>query len=109
MCLRPPREDPRQRVDVQDDPGHLPRQAQLEVGAGSNLAEADHRAIRRSGALIGLAGAIGALGGVMVNLAFRQSFLTLKNGEGAYVAFLAFYLVTWAVFMRQRPGRLLGV
>jgi NNP family nitrate/nitrite transporter-like MFS transporter len=49
----------------------------------------------------------------MVNLAFRQSFLTLKNGNGAYIAFIAFYvvccLVTWAVFMRQRPGRLLGV
>jgi NNP family nitrate/nitrite transporter-like MFS transporter len=87
--------------------------AQLEVGAGLDLAEADHRAIRRAGALIGLAGAIGALGGVMVNLAFRQSFLTLKNGDGAYIAFIAFYsvccLVTWAVFMRQRPGRLLGV
>ena len=87
--------------------------AQLEVGAGVALAEADRRAIRRSGALIGLAGAIGALGGVMVNLAFRQSFLTLKNGDGAYIAFIAFYavccLVTWVVFMRQRPGRLLGV
>jgi MFS transporter, NNP family, nitrate/nitrite transporter len=87
--------------------------AQLEVGAGLDLAEADHRAIRRAGALIGLAGAIGALGGVMVNLAFRQSFLTLKNGDGAYIAFIAFYvvccLVTWAVFMRQRSGRLLGV
>ena len=87
--------------------------AQLEVGAGVALAEADRRAIRCSGALIGLAGAIGALGGVMVNLAFRQSFLTLKNGDGAYIAFIAFYavccLVTWVVFMRQRPGRLLGV
>jgi MFS transporter, NNP family, nitrate/nitrite transporter len=87
--------------------------AQLEVGAGVALAEADRRAIRRSGALIGLAGALGALGGVMVNLAFRQSFLTLKNGDGAYIAFIAFYavccLVTWVVFMRQRPGRLLGV
>jgi NNP family nitrate/nitrite transporter-like MFS transporter len=87
--------------------------AQLEVGAGLDLTEADQRAIRRSGALIGLAGAIGALGGVMVNLAFRQSFLTLKNGDGAYIAFIAFYalccLVTWAVFMRQRSGRLLGV
>jgi NNP family nitrate/nitrite transporter-like MFS transporter len=87
--------------------------AQLEVGAGLDLAKADHRATRRSGALIGLAGAIGALGGVMVNLAFRQSFLTLKNGDGAYIAFIAFYavccLVTWAVFMRRWPGRLLGV
>jgi NNP family nitrate/nitrite transporter-like MFS transporter len=87
--------------------------AQLEVGAGLDLAEADRLAIRRSGALIGLAGAIGALGGVMVNLAFRQSFLTLKNGDGAYIAFIAFYvvccLVTRVVFMRERPGRLLGV
>ena len=87
--------------------------AQLEVGAGLDLGEADHRAIRRAGALIGLAGAIGALGGVMVNLAFRQSFLTLQNGDGAYIAFIACYvvccLVTWVVFMRQRPGRLLGV
>ena len=45
----------------------------------------------------------------MVNLAFRQSFLTLKNWDGAYVTFIAFYvvccLVTWMVFMRQRPGR----
>jgi NNP family nitrate/nitrite transporter-like MFS transporter len=87
--------------------------AQLEVGAGLDLAEADHRATRRSGALIGLAGAIGALGGVMVNLALRQSFLTLKNGDGAYIAFIACYavccLATWVVFMRQRPRRLLGV
>ena len=36
-----------------------------------------------------------------------------ENGDGAYLAFIAFYavccLITWAVFMRQRPGRLLGV
>jgi NNP family nitrate/nitrite transporter-like MFS transporter len=87
--------------------------AQLEVGAGVDHAEADHRAIGRSGALIGLAGAIGAFGGVLVNLAFRQSFLTLKNGDGAYIAFIVFYvvccLVTWVAFMRQRQGRLLGV
>jgi NNP family nitrate/nitrite transporter-like MFS transporter len=50
---------------------------------------------------------------VLVNLAFRQSFLTLKNGDGAYVAFLLFYAicfaVTWAVFIRPRAGRLEGV
>ena len=87
--------------------------AQLEVGAGADLAEADTRARRRSGALIGLAGAIGALGGVLVNLAFRQSFLVLKNGDGAYLAFLCCYAVccavTWVVFLRPRPGRLEGV
>jgi len=87
--------------------------AQLEVGMSGDVDVAHKRAVRRSGALIGLAGAIGAAGGVMVNLAFRQSFLTLKNGDGAYVAFIAFYMVcvvvTWAVFLRKRPGQLAGV
>ena len=87
--------------------------AQTAVAGGGDLAAADTLARRRSGALIGLAGAIGAFGGVLVNLAFRQSFLTLKNGDGAYVTFIAFYavcvVVTWAVFLRPRPGRLAGV
>jgi MFS transporter, NNP family, nitrate/nitrite transporter len=60
-----------------------------------------------------LAGAIGALGGVLVNLAFRQSFLTLKNGDAAYLAFIAFYvlccLVSGIVHTLPRLGRLLGV
>jgi len=56
--------------------------------------------------VIGVAGAIGALGGVLVNLAFRQSFLETGSADAAYVAFIAFYalcvLVTWAVYLR--PG-----
>jgi MFS transporter, NNP family, nitrate/nitrite transporter len=60
---------------------------------------------RLSGALIGVAGAVGAFGGVLVNLAFRQSFLAYKSGDGAYVAFMAFYalcaLLTWAVYIRS--------
>jgi NNP family nitrate/nitrite transporter-like MFS transporter len=87
--------------------------AQLEVGAGVTVGEADRRAVRRSGALIGLAGAIGGLGGVLVNLAFRQSFLALKNGDGAYLAFIGYYAVcfavTWFVFLRKHDGRLEGV
>lgn len=87
--------------------------AQLDSGAGMPVAQADGLAVRRSGALIGLAGAIGAFGGVLVNLAFRQSFLTLKNGDGAVLAFIVFYVlccaVTWAVFIRRHPGRLEGV
>jgi NNP family nitrate/nitrite transporter-like MFS transporter len=67
---------------------------------------------RLSGALIGLAGAIGAFGGVLVNLAFRQSFLTQKSGTGAYIAFIGFYVlcavVTWVVYLR-RSARLAGV
>ncbi|MBL7259343.1 nitrate/nitrite transporter [Paractinoplanes lichenicola] len=69
----------------------------------------DHEARRLSGAVIGIAGAIGAFGGVLVNLAFRQSFLTTKEADAAYVAFIAFYavcvLVTWAVYLRPAHQR----
>ncbi|MEV7987492.1 nitrate/nitrite transporter [Micromonospora sp. NPDC085948] len=74
---------------------------------------AEHEARRLSGALIGVAGAIGAFGGVLVNLAFRQSFLTYQSADAAYVAFIAFYAVcfvlTWYVYLRPSPGRLEGV
>jgi NNP family nitrate/nitrite transporter-like MFS transporter len=60
---------------------------------------------RLSGASMGLIGAVGALGGVAINLAFRQSFLSYDSGTGAFVAFLAFYgaalVVTWAIYLRR--------
>ena len=60
---------------------------------------------RLSGASMGLIGAVGALGGVGINLAFRQSYLSYGSGTGAFVAFLAFYglcfAVTWAVYLRR--------
>ncbi|GAA2254995.1 MFS transporter [Streptomyces ruber] len=63
---------------------------------------------RLSGASMGLIGAVGALGGVGINLAFRQSFLSYGSGTGAFVAFLAFYAVclavTWAVYLRRPVG-----
>ncbi|WP_328976735.1 nitrate/nitrite transporter [Streptomyces canus] len=64
---------------------------------------------RLSGASMGLIGAVGALGGVGINLAFRQSFLSYGSGTGAFVAFLAFYaacfLVTWAVYLRRTAAQ----
>jgi len=72
-----------------------------------------HEARRLSGAVIGIAGAIGAFGGVLVNLAFRQSFLATKSADAAYLAFIAFYaicvLVTWAVYLRPSATRPTGV
>ncbi|MEU3500959.1 nitrate/nitrite transporter [Streptomyces hundungensis] len=60
---------------------------------------------RLSGAAMGLVGAIGALGGLAINLAFRQSFGTTGTGTTAYAAFLACYAacftVTWAVYIRR--------
>ncbi|GID93227.1 nitrate/nitrite transporter [Amorphoplanes digitatis] len=73
----------------------------------------EHEARRLSGAVIGIAGAVGAFGGVLVNLAFRQSFLTYKTADAAYLAFIGFYalcvLVTWAVYLRSSSRRLAGV
>jgi NNP family nitrate/nitrite transporter-like MFS transporter len=81
-------------------------QAQRSVAAGGDTHAADRRALRMSGALIGIAGAIGAFGGVLVNLAFRESFLTTGRGDSAYLVFIAFYLVcvtvTWVVYLRPR-------
>ena len=67
---------------------------------------------RLAGALIGIAGAIGAFGGVLVNVAFRQSFLTTGAADGAYIAFLAFYVVCFLVTCLanvRRGHRLSGV
>ncbi|GLE51169.1 MFS transporter [Mycobacterium montefiorense] len=58
-----------------------------------------------SGALIGLAGAVGALGGVGVNLALRQSYIHSGTATSAFWAFTVCYLaasvLTWAVYIRR--------
>jgi NNP family nitrate/nitrite transporter-like MFS transporter len=81
-------------------------QALQTVADGGDADAADRRALRMSGALIGIAGAVGAFGGVLVNLAFRQSFLTTGSGDAAYLVFIAFYVVcvavTWVVYLRPQ-------
>ncbi|KUO13578.1 nitrate/nitrite transporter [Streptomyces sp. DSM 15324] len=80
------------------------------VARGLEGEEAAAYGRRLSGASMGLIGAVGALGGVGINLAFRQSFLSYGSGTGAFVAFLAFYAacfaVTWAVYLRRPAGRI---
>jgi NNP family nitrate/nitrite transporter-like MFS transporter len=75
--------------------------------------DAEHEARRLSGAVIGIAGAVGAFGGVLVNLAFRQSFLANGTADAAYLTFIVFYalcvVVTWAVYLRASARRLSGV
>ncbi|OBJ60117.1 nitrate/nitrite transporter [Mycobacterium asiaticum] len=77
---------------------------------GLGLDETQRRQWSRSmsGALIGFAGAIGALGGVGVNLALRQSYLASGNATSAFWVFVGFYvaaaLLTWAGYVR-RPLR----
>ena len=66
------------------------------------------RARRVAGAAIGIIGAVGALGGVLINMAFRQSFLVATTGDPAFWAFIAFYLacivVTYVVYLRPVPA-----
>ncbi len=87
--------------------------AERLADAGVDRTVADREARRLAGALIGIAGAVGAFGGVLVNVAFRQSFLETGAGNAAYLVFLGFYAlcvaVTWAVYLRPRAGRLAGV
>ncbi len=87
--------------------------AQIAVAAGGNSAAADRHARRMAGALIGIAGAVGAFGGVLVNIAFRESFLRNGTGDAAYLSFLIFYglcfAVTWYVYLRPHSKKLVGV
>ncbi|HEX2263404.1 MAG TPA: MFS transporter, partial [Pseudonocardiaceae bacterium] len=82
--------------------------AKMAMVAGETKEAALLNARRLAGAVIGIAGAVGALGGVLINVAFRQSFLTTKSGDSAFWFFLAFYavcvVVTYAVYLRRAPA-----
>ena len=86
-------------------PSIFQAKAKVAIEAGEPESVALPRARRLSGALIGLAGAIGAAGGLFINLAFRESFLSAKSGVPAFVAFLIFYgvcvVVTYVVYLRK--------
>jgi NNP family nitrate/nitrite transporter-like MFS transporter len=65
---------------------------------------------RMSGALIGIAGAIGALGGVGINIVLRASYLSpAKSATAAFWVFLGFYVlcaaITWFAYVRT-PNRM---
>ncbi|RCV53444.1 MFS transporter [Marinitenerispora sediminis] len=89
-------------------PAIFAAKAEDRVAAGVPRPEAAAEAKRLSGALIGIAGAVGALGGVAINLAFRESFAGAGSAVPALTAFLAFYVVciavTYTVYLR-RPVR----
>jgi len=72
-----------------------------------DLPESDRRHWSRamSGALIGFAGAIGAFGGVGINLALRQSYLASGSATTAFWIFLVGYVgaagLTWLRYVRR--------
>jgi len=79
--------------------------AEVAVAEGTDPVQAEQASRRSASALIGIAGAIGAFGGVLVNIAFRQSFLSSHNGNAAYLAFIGYYalcLVLTRVYYTNR-------
>ncbi|MDG4828485.1 NarK/NasA family nitrate transporter [Solwaraspora sp. WMMD1047] len=94
-------------------PAIFKAKAERAVAAGMTPEAAERRSRRLAGALLGIAGAVGAFGGVLVNVAFRQSFLTYQSADAAYLGFIAFYAlcfaVTWAAYLRPSAHRLAGV
>jgi NNP family nitrate/nitrite transporter-like MFS transporter len=87
--------------------------ASLAIAGGGDPASAERDARRLASAVIGIAGAIGAFGGMLVNIAFRQSFLASESGNPAYIGFIAFYVAcmaaTWLVYVRPSSRRLADV
>jgi NNP family nitrate/nitrite transporter-like MFS transporter len=83
-------------------------EAKVAIAGGAAETAALARARRLSGATIGIVGAVGALGGLFINLAFRQAFMTAKTGDPAYWSFLASYVVcaavTFAYYLRPAPA-----
>ncbi len=75
---------------------------------GLDLRDAQRRHWSRamSGSLIGFCSAVGALGGVGINLALRQSYLNSGTETSAYWMFLASYVLaatlTWMRYVRRR-------
>ena len=73
---------------------------------GVSPADATAWSRKMSGALIGVAGAIGALGGVGINLVLRASYLSpAKSATMAFWVFLGFYVlcaaITWVAYVRR--------
>jgi NNP family nitrate/nitrite transporter-like MFS transporter len=71
--------------------------ARRAIAGGEDPTTARLHARRRAGAVIAFAGTVGGLGGVAINLAFRESYLSAHTARPALIGFLAFYAVCTAV------------
>jgi NNP family nitrate/nitrite transporter-like MFS transporter len=90
-------------------PAIFRREAVAKIAEGAEEGPTLRHARRISGGAIGLISAVGALGGLLINLAFRQSFAAAGSGVPAFWAFLVFYLAcvatTYLVYVRVAPVR----
>ncbi|MGW5054218.1 MFS transporter [Actinokineospora sp. NPDC004072] len=88
----------------------IPMIFSAEVGsraaaAGEDADAARKRAKRQAAAVVGIAGAVGAFGGVLVNLVFKFSLEGARTLTPALLAFIGFYGlcvgVTWWFYLRR--------
>jgi NNP family nitrate/nitrite transporter-like MFS transporter len=69
-----------------------------------------HEATKQSSAAIGVIGAVGALGGFLIPIAFSSPWVEnpLSATKGAFVVFTVYYVVcavvTYAVYLRRTSG-----
>lgn len=76
--------------------------AERAIAAGGDPARARLDARRKAGAVIAIAGTFGGLGGVAINLAFRQSYAAAHSARPALIGFLIFYAACVAVTLYAR-------
>jgi NNP family nitrate/nitrite transporter-like MFS transporter len=68
---------------------------------------AERRAAKESSAVLGLVGAVGAMGGFLIPITFGAPWVTdpVAATKSAFVVFTGFYVVclavTWAVYLRK--------
>jgi NNP family nitrate/nitrite transporter-like MFS transporter len=78
--------------------------AARRTAAGTPAGEAAAEGLRRTGAVIAVAGAVGGLGGVAINLAFRESYAHVHDPRPALLGFLVCYGLCVAVTRTVRAG-----
>ncbi|MEV0965411.1 nitrate/nitrite transporter [Streptomyces sp. NPDC049910] len=87
-------------------PAVFARRAEATVTGGGDAARAFAQARRLSGAAIAVAGAVGALGGAAIHVAFTVSYAD-ASGTPAFLSFLVYYavcvLILRFVYLRREP------
>ncbi|MFF0022859.1 MFS transporter [Streptomyces sp. NPDC005496] len=83
--------------------------AEAKITEGQDASAAFARARRLSGAVIAIAGAIGALGGAAINIAFKLSYSDGSgSGTPAFLTFLGYYILCMllirTVYLRRPPA-----
>ncbi|HEX6451943.1 MAG TPA: nitrate/nitrite transporter [Trebonia sp.] len=80
--------------------------AERAISRGADAGTERLAARRQAGAVIAIAGTFGGLGGVAINLAFRESYASAHTARPALIGFLVFYAVCAVVsaYARRRTA-----